>query len=111
MRQWIARGLALAALMFGGADLCIAAEPTWAKDLDELLQTKADAGFSGAVVVEQHGEVVFGKAYGMANREKKIPWTLDKVYCLGSITKQFTGAAIVKLQIEGKLSANDLLIK
>lgn len=111
MRQWIARGLALTVLMFGGADLCIAAEPTWAKDLDELLQTKADAGFSGAVVVEQHGEVVFGKAYGMANREKKIPWTLDKVYCLGSITKQFTGAAIVKLQTEGKLSVNNLLIK
>ncbi len=88
-----------------------AADPAWAQELDELLKTKADAGMAGAVVVEQGDQVVFGKAYGMANREKEIPWSMDTVYCLGSITKQFTGAGIVKLQTEGKLSVNDLLIK
>lgn len=111
MRQWFGRGLVVAALVLGFTGLCAAAEPKWAKQLDELLTTKADAGFSGAVLVEQNGEVVFGKGYGMANREKRIPWSLDSVYSLGSITKQFTGAAIVKLQTEGKLSVNDPLIK
>jgi len=86
-------------------------DPSWAKALDELLTTKQEAGFAGAVVVEQDGAVIFGKGYGMANREEKIAWGLDTVYCLGSITKQFTGAGIVKLQTDGKLSVNDLLIK
>ncbi len=109
MRQWAVRGLAVVAWVFTG--FASAAESDWTKELDALLTTKADAGFSGGVVVEQNGEVVFGKAYGMANREQKIPWSLDSVYCLGSITKQFTGAAILKLQTEGKLSVNDPLIK
>jgi CubicO group peptidase (beta-lactamase class C family) len=111
MRRRIVCIFMLAGMGLAVAFCAAAAELAWAKSLDELLTTKAEAGFAGAVVVEQNGEIVFGKAYGLANREKSIPWTLDTVYCLGSITKQFTGAAIVKLQDDGKLSVNDLLIK
>jgi len=84
-----------------------AAEPDWVGPLDQFFRDKERQGFAGAALVEQNGQVVFERAYGVANRELNIPWTTDTVFCIGSVTKQFTAAAIVKLQTEGKLTVQD----
>ncbi len=81
------------------------------RKLDGHMSKRAQAGFSGVLLVAKDGEVVLAKGYGLANREKQIPFTSRTVFDIGSITKQFTGAAIAKLESQGKLNADDKLGK
>jgi CubicO group peptidase (beta-lactamase class C family) len=61
----------------------------------------------GAVVVTKAGSTVFKKAYGMADLELSVPTTVDMVYAIGSMTKQFTAVSILMLAEEGKLGIRD----
>ena len=81
------------------------------RDLDEILARLARLGFCGVALVAKGGEVLLAKGYGASDREKGTPVTLDTVFCLGSVTKQFTGAAILKLEVEGKLAVSDPISK
>ena len=47
------------------------------------------------------------KGYGLANRASGAAWTPDTVGNIGSITKQFTAAAILKLEAMGRLKVSD----
>lgn len=67
--------------------------------------------FAGAVVIAREGTPAFAHAYGYADREKKVPNTLDTPFLLGSINKLFTGLAIGQLVEQGKLSYEDPLAK
>jgi len=62
---------------------------------------------SASVAVVRHGRVAYAKAYGVASLETHAPATADMRYAIGSISKQFTAAAILLLQQEGKLSLDD----
>ena len=84
---------------------------TVAKQLDDYLSQRVDQGFSGALLVAQNGKVVLAKGYGFADREKKAPVTTSTVFAIGSVTKQFTAAAIMKLQMQGKLNVDDPISK
>ncbi len=63
--------------------------------------------FSGTVLVARDGKPLFVKSYGMANYELGAPNTADNSYLLGSLVKQFTAAAILQLQEQGKLKVSD----
>jgi len=64
----------------------------------------------GAVVlVAKNGEILFKKGYGMADIGYKIPASTVTKFRIGSVTKQFIAAAILKLQEEGKISVTDKL--
>ncbi|WP_297801663.1 serine hydrolase domain-containing protein [uncultured Brevundimonas sp.] len=76
--------------------------------LKERLDHLAETGqFTGEVLVARGNQVLFRQTYGMANYEERRPFALDTRFRLASVSKQFTGAAILKLQDEGKLSVND----
>ncbi len=75
--------------------------------LDDHMKKLESGGFSGVLLVAKGGGVILAKGYGMANRDKKIRVTADTVMCIGSVTKQFTGAAILKLETQGKLKVQD----
>lgn len=60
-----------------------------------------------AVGVSFEGETVFRKAFGMAELEHKVPITVDSIFESGSVAKQFTAAALVLLEIDGKLDIDD----
>ena len=79
--------------------------------VDTYLTRLVPYGFSGAVLVAKDGEVILEKGYGLADRENKVPYTADMVSCIGSVTKQFTAAAILKLEMEGKLATADPIAK
>lgn len=79
--------------------------------VDDYLQKLVPYGFSGAVLIAKDGQVVLKRAYGMANREAKVAYDVDMVSCIGSVTKQFTGAAIMKLEMLGKLNTADPISK
>ncbi len=60
-----------------------------------------------AVGVSQNGRTVLSRAYGSANLEHGIPNTPETVIEAGSVSKQFTAAAVVLLARQGKLSLDD----
>jgi len=78
--------------------------------IDEFLTQISAQGFSGSVLVSD-GSNVFSKGYGMADREGKVKVDENTVFDIGSVTKQFTGAAILKLEMQGKLSVADTIGK
>ncbi len=103
------RSLALAALLAAGWPA--AAETPSEKAaalLDGLIQTN-DPGL--AVLVAQDGKILFENGYGLADRAHDVPVIPQTTFRIGSMTKQFTASAILKLQEEGKLSVNDKLSK
>ncbi|MGV3656998.1 MAG: serine hydrolase [Chitinophagaceae bacterium] len=79
---------------------------------DELLKAYADQyKFHGAMLIAKGDDVLLSKGYGYRNAGQKMMNTEASVFQIGSITKQFTAALILKLQEEGKLSVNDKLSK
>jgi CubicO group peptidase (beta-lactamase class C family) len=60
-----------------------------------------------AVAVVKSGEVVLAKGYGFANLEHRVPVTTHSIFNSGSIGKQFTAAAIVRIVEQGKLRLDD----
>jgi CubicO group peptidase (beta-lactamase class C family) len=82
-----------------------------AEKLDLYLSRSVPFGFSGALLVEEGGEVVLNKGYGLAIRSENIPNTADTVFSVGSLTKQFTAAGIMRLEMIGKLNTEDRLDK
>ncbi|GAA2851298.1 CubicO group peptidase (beta-lactamase class C family) [Aminobacter aminovorans] len=63
--------------------------------------------FSGALLVAKDGKVVLEKAWGLANRERKLPVTADTSFRIGSMNKMFTAVAILRLVEAGKLGLDD----
>jgi CubicO group peptidase (beta-lactamase class C family) len=107
-------------ILFSGILLLGCAHSTKKENSNDLLSKKMDAfltglvknnQFSGAILVMKDGEEVLKKGYGFANREDKIPYTPKTISTVGSVTKQFTATAILKLEMMGKLSVNDSLQK
>jgi CubicO group peptidase (beta-lactamase class C family) len=60
-----------------------------------------------AVAVVKNGEVVLAKGYGFANLEHQVPVTARSIFQSGSVGKQFTAAAIMLLEEQGKLRLDD----
>jgi CubicO group peptidase (beta-lactamase class C family) len=69
----------------------------------KLLADSAADRFSGAALVAKDGKTVFSEAYGLADREKKIPNTLETKFRLGSMNKMFTATAVLQLVQAGKI--------
>ena len=64
-----------------------------------------------SVALVRDGRIIKAKGYGLANVEWNVPATNDTVYELGSVTKQFTAAAIMVLVEEGKVGLDDKITK
>ena len=60
-----------------------------------------------AVGVTKDGLTILERAYGMADLEHDIPNTPETIFEGGSVSKQFTSAAIMLLVLDGKLSLED----
>lgn len=88
------------------------AQKNYAKQIDEYLEGHEKIyKFSGAVLVAKKGEIIYKEAFGLANMEWNFPNTVDTKFRIGSLTKQFTSAAILQLAEAGKLSLQDPLSK
>ena len=76
-----------------------------------LEETYAPDRPGASVLVMKEGETLHEAGYGLANVEWGVPVTPDTVFRVGSITKQFTGAAIMLLEQRGALSVHDPITK
>ncbi len=81
------------------------------EQIDHYMQRIAARGFSGALLVAKGNKVVLAKGYGLSDRERNLPVTQRTVFTVGSITKQFTATAVLKLQEQGKLNVHDPLTR
>jgi len=78
------------------------------KRADQLFYAYNEEGVPGGVVgVIKYGEVIFSKAYGLANLSHDIPYEVNTPTNIGSVSKQFTAMAILLLEQQGKLSLDD----
>ncbi len=64
-----------------------------------------------SAIVVQDGKTLYRAGYGAANVELDVPIRPEMVFRIGSITKQFTAAAILMLMERGKLALTDRLTK
>ena len=81
-------------------------------NLSRIVNAYANLGrFSGSVLVAKEGRVLFAEAHGLANAESSRKNTTKTRFHLGSLSKQFTAAAILKLESEGRLSTDDPISK
>jgi CubicO group peptidase (beta-lactamase class C family) len=76
--------------------------------MDQVIQYYVDKQqFMGSVLVARGDAVLFSKAYGFANLEWNVPNTLSTKFRIGSLSKQFTAAAVLLLEEHGKLKLED----
>lgn len=77
--------------------------------IDELvnaaLKQPGAVGFS--VAVARGEKIIIARGYGLAEAEHEVPADADTMFRIGSITKQFTAAAIMRLHEQGKLGLDD----
>ena len=67
--------------------------------------------FSGVVYITKNGQVLCQSATGLANKESGKEITIDSLFCIGSVSKQFASSSIMLLKEQGKLSVDDTLDK
>ena len=80
--------------------------------LDALIDAYAKLyKFNGSALVAKNGVILLNKGYGYRNATDKVANNEQTIFQLGSVTKQFTSAVILKLQEEKKLSVSDKLSK
>jgi CubicO group peptidase (beta-lactamase class C family) len=84
---------------------------TLTENISRLMEFYEKSGqFSGTILVAQDGNILYEDAFGWANREWRIPNTIDTKYRIASITKQFTAVLVMqqvekgRLQLDGKVS-------
>ena len=82
-------------------------------DIDQAITTAlATTGApSASVAVAQSGQIAYAKAFGKADVEKNRPADTRTRYAVGSISKQFTAAALLLAQEQGKVSLDDKVAK
>ncbi len=85
--------------------------PKTIKKVEDYLGKLDKIGYSGSVLVALNGKPVISRGYGYSDIERRLKNSPDTISTIGSITKQFTAAAILKLEMQGKLSTDDKITK
>ncbi|MET0244611.1 MAG: serine hydrolase domain-containing protein, partial [Flavitalea sp.] len=89
-----------------------ASAQTEQQKMDELMNAYTSMyKFNGTVLVAKKGKVLFSKGYGYRISKDSAKNTPNTIYQIGSITKQFTSAIILKLQEQRKLNIDDKISK
>ncbi|MDY6924213.1 MAG: serine hydrolase domain-containing protein [Pseudomonadota bacterium] len=78
---------------------------------EQLDRWGGSGAFTGGVLVAKGDQILFRQVYGFADRSTNQPLALDSRFRLASVSKQFTAAAILRLQDEGRLSVDDPLCR
>jgi CubicO group peptidase (beta-lactamase class C family) len=83
---------------------------TWddtVRSIEKIFERYKPSNPGTQVAISRNGKIIFSKAWGMADLEHNVPLTTTSPTEAGSVSKQFTAAAILLLEQQGKLSLND----
>jgi CubicO group peptidase (beta-lactamase class C family) len=90
-----------------GTTAVVTPQPLHADNVRELFRRAEAFGFSGGLQLTEDGRAIVSEGYGMADRARGRPITPDTIFDTGSVSKQFTAAAILRLEEMGLLSTAD----
>ncbi len=90
-----------------GQTTAVQVDPKIEPQIDGIFKRWTGATPGCAVGAAVDGQPVLSKAYGMADLEHDVKNTADTIFEAGSVSKQFTAAAVLLLVREGKLSLDD----
>lgn len=96
--------------LFALLPLCLcAADPAALARIQPRMQSQVDRGVINGTVtlILEKGQLVHHEATGFADRENNKPMRKDSIFQIMSMTKPFTGVAIMMLVEEGKLNLHD----
>ena len=94
-------------LAFAAPAVSVGAPPVAPAAVDARFSAWSSGTPGCAVGVSEGGRIVLERAYGMADLEHGVPNRADTIFEAGSVSKQFTAAAILLLAEDGKLSLDD----
>ncbi|GAA0453738.1 serine hydrolase domain-containing protein [Alkalibacillus silvisoli] len=88
------------------------AKQSWISNYEAYVETILDKyQVPGAAIgVKKDGEVIYERGFGKRNVEEKLEVNEDTIFGIASITKSFTGVAIMQLQERGELSVEDKVV-
>ncbi|MGH6614643.1 serine hydrolase domain-containing protein [Sphingomonas sp.] len=99
--KWFRRVAFLVLIASSGAAQASSLDP---KSIDAIVAPHvADKSFMGEVLVARGADVIFDRSFGRANIEWNVPFAADTRFRIGSMTKQFTAAAVLKLVERGRV--------
>jgi len=110
IRRFIKTWTSVAFLAFSPPALLAEAEAP-AERLSSYMLSRAEAGFSGAVLVAQGSEIFLRAGYGFANVEHEVRNTPETLFRIGSVTKPLVATATLRLIAKGRLRLDDPLGK
>jgi D-alanyl-D-alanine carboxypeptidase len=106
--------VAIVSCLFSGLPACAASQdPVWGGELvariDSLAEaTLRDGPVAGLTIgVKRGSDLLMVKGYGSADIENGVQMTAETVYRIGSLTKQFTAAALMQLVEAGQVGLDD----
>lgn len=103
---------ALSFVLLPAANAAVPSDAEFAALAKHTLAANCDAAAPGmAVLIARGDRVLYRGACGRANLEMAVPLSPDHVFRIGSVTKQFAAAGVLKLTEAGKLSLDDPLTK
>ena len=112
-RAWLPKAYLAVLIAAATPSILLAQEPLWGgalvSKIDSLAATTLSQGPVAAlsIGVKRGDQLLLAKGYGEADVENAVPATAETVYRIGSITKQFTAAAIMQLVEGGKIGLED----
>jgi CubicO group peptidase (beta-lactamase class C family) len=96
---------------------CLAATSAFARDLTEAERARIDRTVetvlvetstpAASIAIVLDGQIAYAKAYGTAKLSPRVPAAADMRFPIGSVSKQFTAAAILRLREQGKIKLDD----
>lgn len=94
------------------AVLCITVSAIYAQNdttrlIDNIFSLWNNATPGGSVLVARGEEIIYHKAFGLADLEHNTPNTTETIFESGSVAKQFVAASVLLLASEGKISLKD----
>lgn len=88
----------------------VAAAQSWedtVRSIEKIFERYKSTNPGAQLAISRNGQVIFSRAWGMADLERNVPLTTASVTEAGSVSKQFTAAAVLLLEQQGKLSLDD----
>jgi D-alanyl-D-alanine carboxypeptidase len=111
MKPPLLAALAGAIILLGAAPPPLT--PRMERRIDRIVEQQLREQFvpGAQIAIAENGRIVYTRGYGFRDLDDRLPVDTRTAFGIGSVTKQFTAAAIMLLQQEGRLDVNDLLSK
>lgn len=96
--------------LFFTAFLAISINAQVQQEIANLLEGYAQyERLSGTVLVQKADKIVYENTFGCANYEQEVDNTLETIFNIGSLSKQFTAAAILHLVVDGEINLDETI--